>query len=147
MQAPILIEKKHNKTSHAVSKKGPTREEVFSKVEAILDALLSKESTNEALEQWKEASFPNAMTQTAVNHLYKVMLEKGRQNSNLDLVLAFVAQLAKDGVVNNVNCTEAFIKMLNNNANNNFEDLAVVAASAIAEKIADFKEMAEHTKG
>jgi len=147
MQAPILIEKKHNKTSHAVSKKGPTREEVFSKVEAILDALLSKESTNEALEQWKEASFPNAMTQTAVNHLYKVMLEKGRQNSNLDLVLAFVAQLAKDGVVNNVNCTEAFIKMLNNNANNNFEDLAVVAASAIAEKIADLKEMAEHIKG
>ena len=147
MQAPILIEKKHNKTSNAVSKKGPTREEVFSKVEAILDALLNKESTNEALEQWKEASFPNAMTQTAVNHLYKVMLEKGRQNLNLDLVLAFIAQLAKDGVVNNVNCTEAFIKMLNSNSNNNFEDLAVVAASAITEKIADFKEMAEHTKG
>jgi len=147
MQAPILIEKKHKQTSNAVSKKGPTREEVFAKVEAILDALLNKESTNEALEQWKEASFPNAMTQTAVNHLYKVMLEKGRQNSNLDLVLAFIAQLAKDGVVNNVNCTEAFIKMLNSNSNNNFEDLAVVAASAIAEKIADFKEMAEHTKG
>jgi len=145
MQAPILIEKKHNKTSHAVSKKGPTREEVFAKVEAILDVLLNKESTNEALEQWKEASFPNAMTQTAVNHLYKVMLEKG--HPKLDLVLAFIAQLAKDGVVNNVNCNEAFIKMLNSNSNNNFEELAVVAASAIAEKIADFKEMAEHTKG
>merc|ERR1719367_636680 len=145
MQAPILIEKKHNKTSNAVSKKGPTREEVFAKVEAILDVLLNKESTNEALEQWKEASFPNAMTQTAVNHLYKVMLEKG--HPKLDLVLAFIAQLAKDGVVNNVNCNEAFIKMLNSNSNNNFEDLAIVAASAIAEKIADFKEMAEHTKG
>ena len=73
MQAPIFIEKKHNKTSqNAVSKKGTTREEVFAKVETILDALLSKESTNEALEQWKDASFPNAMTQTAVNHLYKV---------------------------------------------------------------------------
>merc|ERR1719411_739610 len=96
MQAPILIEKKHNKTSHSVSKKGPTREEVFAKVEAILDVLLNKESTNEALEQWKEASFPNAMTQTAVNHLYKVMLEKG--HPKLDLVLAFIAQLAKDGV-------------------------------------------------
>ena len=150
MQAPILIEKKHNKTSHAVGKKGPTREEVFAKVEAVLDALLSKESTNEALEQWKESSFPNAMTQTAVNHLYKLMLEKtghGKEAKDLDLVLAFIAQLAKDGVVNNVNCNEAFIKMLNSNANNNFEDLAVVAASAIAEKIADFKEMAEHTKG
>merc|ERR1719367_138358 len=145
MQAPILIEKKHNKTSHAVSKKGPTREEVFAKVEAILDVLLNKESTNEALEQWKEASFPNAMTQTAVNHLYKVMLEKG--HPKLDLVLAFIAQLAKDGVVNNVNCNEAFIKMLNSNSNNNFEDLAVVSASAIAEKMADLKEMAEQTKG
>jgi len=90
------------------------------------------------------------MTQTAVNHLYKLMLEKtgnGKEAKDLDLVLAFIAQLAKDGVVNNVNCNEAFIKMLNSNANNNFEDLAVVAASAIAEKIADFKEMAEHTKG
>merc|ERR1719367_1448777 len=100
MQAPILIEKKHNKTSHAVGKKGPTREEVFAKVEAVLDALLSKESTNEALEQWKESSFPNAMTQTAVNHLYKLMLEKAAGNTgkakDLDLVLAFIAQLAKD---------------------------------------------------
>ena len=147
MQAPILIEKKHNKTSNATSKKGPTREEVFAKVEAILDALLTKESTNEALEQWKEATFPNAMTQTAVNHLYKVMLEKNKDKSKLDLVLAFVAQLAKDGVVNNVNCNEAFIKMLNSNSNNNFEDLAVVSASAIAEKMADLKEMAEQTKG
>jgi len=146
MQTPILIEKKHKQTSNAVSKKGPTRDEVFAQVEAILDALLNKESTNEALEQWKDASFPNAMTQTAVNHLYKVMLEKGG-HPKLDLVLAFIAQLAKDGVVNNVNCNEAFIKMLNSNSNNNFEDLAVVAASAIAEKIADFKEMAEHTKG
>merc|ERR1712051_259535 len=148
MQAPIFIEKKHNKTSqNSVSKKGTTREEVFAKVETILDALLSKESTNEALEQWKDASFPNAMTQTAVNHLYKVMLEKAKDKSNLDLVLAFVAQLAKDGVVNNVHCNEAFMKMLNSNSNNNFEDLAVVAASAIAEKIADFNEMAEQTKG
>merc|ERR1719362_1031471 len=148
MQAPIFIEKKHNKTSqNSVSKKGTTREEVFAKVETILDALLSKESTNEALEQWKDASFPNAMTQTAVNHLYKVMLEKAKDKSNLDLVLAFVAKLAKEGVVNNVHCNEAFMKMLNSNSNNNFEDLAVVAASAIAEKIADFNEMAEQTKG
>ena len=78
--------------------------------------------------------------------LYKLMLEKAT-GTKLDLVLAFIAHLVKDRVVNNVNCNEAFIKMLNSNANNNFEDLAVVAASAIAEKIADFKEMAEHTKG
>ena len=75
------------------------------------------------------------------------MLEKAKDKSNLDLVLAFVAQLAKDGVVNNVHCNEAFMKMLNSNSNNNFEDLAVVAASAIAEKISDFNEMAEQTKG
>ena len=70
-----------------------------------------------------------------------------RDKYNVVLVLAFVAQLAKEGVVNNVHCNEAFMKMLNSNSNNNFEDLAVVAASAIAEKIADFNEMAEQTKG
>ena len=144
MQTPILIEKKHNKTSHSVAKKGPTREEVFAKVEAVLDALLSKESTNEALEQWKEAAIPNAMTQNAVNHLYKVMMDKLDEKQK-SLALAFVSQLAKDGAINNVNCNEAFIKMLQNGNNN--EDLSIVAASVIFSEIADLKEMAEFTRG
>ena len=137
-----MIEKKHNKTSHASSKKGPTREEVFAKVEATFEALIAKESTNEALEQWKEAGIPNAMTQTALNHFYKIMLEKSPPQ---DLVLKFIAQLAKDGAVNNVNCNEAFIKVMQ--TNNNTEDLAKLAASAMIEEISDLKEMADITKG
>ena len=83
----------------------------------MLEALVAKESTNEALEQWnKEACIPNAMTQTAVNHLYKVMLDK---NLDQTLVLSFVSQLVRDdrNSINNTNCNEAFIKILNTKDN------------------------------
>ena len=145
MQAPILIEKKPHKSSHSVSKKGPTREEVFNKVEAVLEALIAKESTNEAIEQWKEASIPNAMTQTAVNHLYKVMLDKQLDQT---LVLSFVSQLVQDGAINNTNCNEAFIKILNINGRDSIEqDLSFIASKAIQDDILDIKELSEIVRG
>ena len=53
------------------------REEVFSRIEKILGELLQHESTNEAAEAWKEdAWLPSKMAQTAVTHLYKLLLAK-----------------------------------------------------------------------
>ncbi len=145
MQAPILIEnKKHNKAAAGVNaKKGATREEVFAKVEAVLESLLSKESTNEAVEQWKEAAVPNPMTQTALNHLYKAILDKGQPGN--DLVLAFVSQLCKEGVISSVHCNEAFLKMIG--SSHNSEDMALIACGSIVSGVSDLKEVAEATRG
>ena len=87
-QTPLLIEsnkkqfreKKHqsNHNSQNANKKGPTREEVFAKIDSVVSNLLAKESTNEAIEQWKEECIPSKMTQTAVTYLFKVMIDKGR---------------------------------------------------------------------
>ena len=63
--------------------KGPTREEVFGRIEKILGELLQHESTNEAAEAWKEdAWLPSKMAQTAVTHLYKQLLVKVSRNQS-----------------------------------------------------------------
>merc|ERR1739848_645779 len=85
------------------------------------------------------------MTQNAVNHLFKVMMEKLDEKQK-SLVLAFVAHLAKNGAINNVNCNEAFIKILQNSSNSE-ADMSIVAAKVICLEIADLKEMAEFTRG
>lgn len=138
MQAPILIEKKHNKSSDKSNKKGPTREEVFAKVEAIFQALLAKESTNEALEMWKNASIPNAMTQNALNHLYKVMLEKDNFENTMD----FVSQLTKQGNLSGINCNEAYLKMIQQNSMDE-NKMAKLGALSCHKNILDLKDLAE----
>ena len=101
---------------------------------------MAKESTNEALEQWnKEACIPNAMTQTAVNHLYKVMLDK---NLDQSLVLTFVSQLVRDdrNSINNTNCNEAFIKILSKDTME-AEAMASIASKAVEDDIMDIREL------
>ena len=153
IQTPLLIEsnKKHNKEKkhHQSSqntqnsqKKGPTREEVFAKIESILNNLLAKESTNEAIEQWKDESIPSKMTQTAVTHLFKIMIEKDQRN----LILAFVSQLTKDEVINSTHCNEAFIKLLQN-SNKNINIMSEIASWTIFEDLSDLKSVAEITEG
>ena len=62
------------------------REEVFARIEKILGELLQHESTNEAAEAWKEdAWLPSKMAQTAVTHLYKLLLAKVREGLRLEL--------------------------------------------------------------
>ena len=151
-QTPLLIEsnkkqfreKKHqsNQNSQNANKKGPTREEVFAKIDSVVSNLLAKESTNEAIEQWKEECIPSKMTQTAVTYLFKVMIEKEQR----PLILAFITQLTKDEVINSTHCNEALIKLLQLNSNNNLEVMAEVASWTVNDQISDLKTVAEITE-
>jgi phosphoketolase len=118
-------------------------------VSSIVDNLVAKQSTNEAVELWKEDSWlPSKMTQTAVNHLYKVMLEV-TQVTDRDLIRAFVLQLTLDGAIDATNCNEAFVKLVNSNdsvvGNTKMDKLAEWAAWAVSEAISDLKDLAEVT--
>ena len=106
--------------------KGPTRDEVFAKMEAVLTELFNHRSTNESITAWKENIndwLPNKMNQTALNHFYKVMLEKSAESAddensfgdNLELALALVDQLVKDDNIsfNSTHCQEALAKSIN----------------------------------
>ena len=79
-QEPAIIlkqDKQPGRNKGGNRQKGPTREEVFARIEKILGELLQHKSTNEAAEAWKEDSWlPSKMAQTAVTHLYKQLLLK-----------------------------------------------------------------------
>ena len=116
------------------SKKGPTREEVFAKIDSVVTNLLAKESTNEAIEQWKDEAIPSKMTQTAVTHLFKIMIEK---DPNMrELVLAFISQLTKDEVIDPMHCNEALIKLLQVSSKNN-DVMAEIASWSVIEGVSN----------
>ena len=93
--------------------KGPTREEVFVRVEKILNGLLETKSTNEAVEAWKEDSWlPSKMSQTAVTHFFKLLLAKESAEER-ELALQFLTQLiGEGGAIHNTHCQEALNKIL-----------------------------------
>jgi hypothetical protein len=104
------LDKGRNKDKN--KQKGPTREEVFARMEKILDDLVETQSTNEAVEAWKEDNWlPSKMNQTAVTHFYKTLLSK-QAESERELAIQFVSQLVGDGSINNMHCLEAVNKVL-----------------------------------
>merc|ERR1719192_1582354 len=114
-QEPAIIlkqDKQPGRNKGGNRQKGPTREEVFARIEKILGELLQHKSTNEAAEAWKEDSWlPSKMAQTAVTHLYKQLLLK-ESESERALGMQFVAQLVGDGTINSTHCLEALNKVL-----------------------------------
>lgn len=147
--SPSESNKKHNKDKRHQqsnsqsaqnlqnSKKGPTREEVFAKIDSVVTNLLAKESTNEAIEQWKDEAIPSKMTQTAVTHLFKIMIEK---DPNMrELVLAFISQLTKDEVIDPMHCNEALIKLLQVSSKNN-DVMAEIASWSVIEGVSNNKD-------
>merc|ERR1719262_851981 len=74
------------------------------------------------------------MTQTAVTHLFKIMIEKDQRN----LILAFVSQLTKDEVINSTHCNEAFMKLLQN-SNKNINIMSEITSWTIFEDLSGLK--------
>jgi len=225
-EAPILIKqgsldgkgrKEKNRQAAAASNKGPTREEVFEKVDSILDDMLAAaekvsidtkietnveeklddtkeeedtDSTNKpapaqeeiltvvaskekrvalaletAANRWKENDgwLPSKMTQTAVTHIYKRIVMKQINTSDREVILNFLLQLNKDGVLDGVHFREAFEKVINEkmpkkeenekcdeekdelNAEQVMSNLALTAQWKIKEKLASLSEISEMT--
>jgi len=142
-EANILIKQgsldgraKKEKNRQAANK-GPTREEVFAKVNNIIGALLRPESGQEqqpppqeeeegssssesispldkAAASWIEDGWlPSKMTQTAVTQVYNVVLLE-EVATNRQLVMSLLLCLVKDkAAIDGTHCREAFTKVLN----------------------------------
>jgi translation initiation factor 4G len=87
---------------------GPTREEVFKKIEEILVKLAETESTNEAFTTWKEADIPNKMVNNALIHFFKQVVKMSEKTTR-NLALQLVDQLCESEVVTQVQCKEAIL--------------------------------------
>ena len=145
--------------------KGPTREEVFARVEAILAELLEHKSAESAAESWKEKPedgsshwLPAKMSQTAATHLFKQALSKKEKESERELALSLAAQLVKEGSLNATHCQEALAKVLSSHlgeVDKAFEGeegagkrrVAEAAAWLVQQELLTFKELCELCRG
>ena len=139
------LDAKGRKEKKAAANKGPTREEVFTKVDAILTNYLASQSLGEAVESWKENEWlPSKMTQTGVSHLFKLILDKNDEERQLSC--NFLEELLKDGAVAKVHCFEAINKIVSTGgleSSKSRMSLADVAAWAVVEKIFNLGELAD----
>merc|ERR1719331_2369847 len=73
----VIIQKSagNAKKSNEKKNQGPTREEVFGKVDSILEKLEENDATNEAFTSWKEIGIPDKMVNNALIHLFKQIIK------------------------------------------------------------------------
>merc|ERR1711902_357991 len=133
-EAPILIKqgsldgkgrKEKSRQAAAAANKGPTREEVFERVDSIIDemneekksSIKNTESTaiENAANRWKQNDgwLPGKMTQTAVTYVYKKVVMKTSEKYEKDLILKLLLKLKNDDALDSIHFREAFDKMLN----------------------------------
>jgi hypothetical protein len=152
-EANILIKQgsldaKGRKEKKAAANRGPTREEVFTKVDAILNEYLTHQNVAEAVESWKENDWlPSKMVQTGVSHYFKLMLDKNEEEKKL--ACGFLDELVKDGAINKVHCFEAVNKIV---STSNLETparsgLAEICAWSVDEKIYTLAELSDLFQG
>ncbi|XP_040569175.1 eukaryotic translation initiation factor 4 gamma 2 [Lepeophtheirus salmonis] len=100
--------------------KGPTREEVFSKMDTLLNDLLNTHQNPEtSLEAWKELDdwLPSKMNQTAMTSIFKSIVAKGEKRK---LAFDFICCLVKDTScsINETHCIEALGQLISSKPSN-----------------------------
>ena len=111
-EPPVFISKKsNNKGAQDKKNQGPTREEVFNRIDGVLTKLTESGSTNEAFTAWKEADIPNKMVNNALIHLFKQVakLADGEQRT---LSFQLVDQLVSEDLVSQVHCKEGLARLV-----------------------------------
>ena len=101
--AVFISKQSSDKKRQEKKNQGPTREELFAKIDEILATLFSTGSTNEAFTLWKEGEVPSKMVNNALIHLFKQII---RRETEADRVLAFqlVDQLCGEEIITQVPC-------------------------------------------
>ncbi len=161
-EAPIVIKQgsldKGRKDKNK-GNKGPTREEVFARMETIMAELLEHKSAATAVDSWKENNWlPSKMSQTAATHFFKISLCKQEREAERELGLQFMEQLVKDGALNATHCQEALSKIISSHLTEldkafDGEEAAgkrrvsEAAAWLLGRDLLTFKEMTETMRG
>merc|ERR1711953_1032984 len=149
-QPPVIIQKPSASAKKQQDKKnqGPTRDEVFGKVDGLLENLYKNDSTNEAFTSWKEAEIPAKMVNNALIHLFKRIL-KNDEAEQRRLALDLVDQLFQSELITAVQVKETLVKLVSNidSSSDNNTTVAEVSAWAVLTDKLKLNEMAEITEG
>lgn len=144
----VIIQKPANNSKKANDKKnqGPTRDEVFGKIDAILDKLNENQSTNEAFTGWKEASIPDKMVNNALIHLFKQVVKLSLEE-NRTLCYQVVDQLFSSELVTAVQVKESLNRLVDRIEESSTQPIAELAAWTVATDKLKLSEVAEMTEG
>jgi len=146
IQKPASNSKKQNDKKN----QGPTRDEVFGKIDQILAKLAENKSTNEAFTSWKEANFPAKMVNNALIHLFKQVIKNPSSDGRV-LCLEFVDQLFGSDLITSVQVKESLARMVSNTENNSDTNTVSITAELAAWSVNTDKvkliEVAEMTEG
>ena len=149
-QPPVIIQKPSANAKKQQDKKnqGPTRDEVFGKVDGLLENLYKNDSTNEAFTSWKEAEIPAKMVNNALIHLFKRIL-KNDEAQQRQLAMDLVDQLFQSELITAVQVRETLVKLVSNieSSSDTNTNIAEVSAWAVLTNKLKLSEMSEITEG
>lgn len=111
---PVYISSKKGGDKNRNNEKknqGPTREEVFKRVDLVVSKLTDTGSTNEAFTVWKEADIPNKMVNNALIHLFKQVVKMEASEAR-DLAHQLIDQLVAEDIITQTHCKESLARIL-----------------------------------
>lgn len=142
---PAVI-KKVDKKAAEKKNQGPTREEVFGKVDGLLAKLTDNGSTNEAFTSWKEIGIPDKMVNNALIHLFKQVIKLEAEGVRA-LCHQLVDQLFTSELVTAVQVRESLARLVDRVEEATTAATAELAAWSLATDKLKLAEVAEMTEG
>ena len=151
-EPPVIIQKSSSNAKKLQDKKnqGPTRDEVFGKIDGLLDKLYDTDSTNEAFTSWKEAEIPAKMVNNALIHMFKRIL-KNNNSSHRQIAMDLVDQLFVSDQITGIQIKESLVKIVSTMDSNSdtasMTTMAEMSAWAVLTDKLKLTEVAEITEG
>jgi len=151
----VIIQKSASNSKKMNDKKnqGPTRDEVFGKIDQILVKLTDNKSTNDAFTSWKDIEIPTKMVNNALIHLFKAVLKQSDLETRA-LSCQFVDQLFTNELVTGVQVRESLARLISSPVVSNSGDqeattstTAELAAWSVNTDKVKLAEVAEMTEG
>jgi len=151
-EPPVIMQKSSSNAKKLQDKKnqGPTRDEVFGKIDALLEKLYETDSTNEAFTSWKEAEIPAKMVNNALIHMFKRIL-KNNNSGQRKIAMDLVDQLFGSDQITGVQIKESLVKIVSTMDSNSDTasqtTMAEMSAWAVLTGKLKLIEVAEITEG
>lgn len=144
----VIIQKPTNNSKKANDKKnqGPTRDEVFGKIESILEKLNENQATNEAFTSWKDAGIPDKMVNNALIHLFKQVIKLASEEQR-NLCYQVVDQLFSSELVTAVQVKESLARLVDKLEETSTLTTAELAAWTVDTDKLKLAEVADMTEG
>merc|ERR1711876_92100 len=134
-EPPVIIQKA---SANAKKQQGPTRDEVFGKIDGLLEKLYANNSTNEAFTTWKEAEIPAKMVNNALIHMFKRIL-KNKEAVQRKIAMDLVDQLFGSEQISGIQIKESLVKIVTT--------MAEMSSWAVLTDKLKLSEVAEITEG